>query len=272
MALVLADRVLETCSSPGTGSVSLLGAVTGYQTFSATVGNTNTCYYTIADQAGANWEVGIGTYSSSGNTLARTTVLASSNAGSLTNFSSGTQNVFVTYPAEKSVNLDASNNCTLPAALTVTNGATIQGLTVGKGGGAVASNTALGASALAANTTGGANTGIGYLANQVVTTSSYSTALGWWALKTNDGSYNTALGAGSMSQNSSGAYNTAIGSNSLASNTTASNNTAVGYQAGYSNTTGINNIAVGYQAGFRDRKSTRLNSSHTDISRMPSSA
>jgi hypothetical protein len=103
MSLVLADRVKETCTSPGTGSVTLLGAATGHQTFSAAIGNGNTCYYTIADQSGANWEVGVGTYTSSGNTLARTTVLASSNSGSLTNFSSGTQDVFVTYPAEIAV-------------------------------------------------------------------------------------------------------------------------------------------------------------------------
>ena len=99
MALVFADRVLETCSAPGTGSVTLLGATTGYRTFSAAVGNANTCYYTIADQSGANWEVGLGTYAASGNTLARTTVLSSSNSGSLVNFSSGTQNVFLDYPA-----------------------------------------------------------------------------------------------------------------------------------------------------------------------------
>jgi len=107
MALTLKDRVLETAAAPGTGAVTLLGAVTGYQTFSAAIGNGNTCYYTIADQSGANWEVGIGTYSSSGNTLTRTTVLSSSNAGSTVNFASGTQNVFVTYPSEKAVYLDA---------------------------------------------------------------------------------------------------------------------------------------------------------------------
>jgi len=112
MALVLADRVLETCTSPGTGTVSLLGAVVGYQTFLASVGNGNTTYYTIADQSGANWEVGIGTVST-GPTLARTTILASSNAGALVDFSSGTQNVFVTYPAEKSVNKDASGNVSI---------------------------------------------------------------------------------------------------------------------------------------------------------------
>lgn len=108
MALILADRVQETCNSPGTGTVTLLGAQTGFQSFSAGVGNGNTTFYAIANQIGGNWEVGLGTYSSTGNTLARTTVLASSNAGSLTNFSSGIQNVWVDYPAGKAVNLDAS--------------------------------------------------------------------------------------------------------------------------------------------------------------------
>lgn len=111
MALVLKDRVQETCTSPGTGDVSLLGATTGYQTFSSAIGNGNTCYYAIADQGGANWEVGLGTYVSTGNVLERTTVLSSSAGGTTkANFSSGTQAVFVTYPAEKSVNLNASGN------------------------------------------------------------------------------------------------------------------------------------------------------------------
>jgi hypothetical protein len=99
MALVLADRVKETTTTAGTGTVTLLGASTGYQSFSA-IGNANTTYYTISAQSGTEWEVGIGTYTSSGTTLARTTVLASSNAGSLVNFSAGTKDVFVTQPAE----------------------------------------------------------------------------------------------------------------------------------------------------------------------------
>ena len=102
MALVIADRVQETCNSPGLSGVTLLGAVTGFQTFSAAIGNGNTTYYTIADQGGANWEVGIGTYSAL-NTLTRNTVLSSSNSGSTVNFSSGTQDVFITYPAGKAV-------------------------------------------------------------------------------------------------------------------------------------------------------------------------
>ena len=109
MALVLADIVQETTTTTGTGYVTLLGAVTGYQSF-AVVGNTNTTFYCIADQGGANWEVGIGTYSTTGPTLARTTVLASSNSGSLVNFTAGVKTVFVTYPSEKSVNLDSSGN------------------------------------------------------------------------------------------------------------------------------------------------------------------
>ena len=109
MALVLADRVQETTTTTGTGSVTLSGAVTGHQSF-AVIGNTNTTFYCIADQGGANWEVGIGTYSTTGPTLARTTVLASSNSGSLVNFTAGVKTVFVTYPSEKSVNLDSSGN------------------------------------------------------------------------------------------------------------------------------------------------------------------
>jgi VCBS repeat-containing protein len=120
MALVLKDRVLETASAPGTGAVTLLGAVLGYQSFSSGVGNANTCYYTIADQNGANWEVGIGTYATAGNTLTRTTLISSS-TGSTVNFSSGTQNVFVTYPAEKAVYLDAAGQATLSGQLNLTN-------------------------------------------------------------------------------------------------------------------------------------------------------
>ena len=109
MALVLADRVRDTTTTTGTGTVTLSGtAPTGYQTFGAAIGNGNTTYYTI--NAGSQWEVGLGTYSSTGPTLARTTVLASSNGGSLVDFSTGTKDVFVTYPAEKSINEDASGN------------------------------------------------------------------------------------------------------------------------------------------------------------------
>jgi hypothetical protein len=100
MALVLADRVKETTTTTGTGTVTLLGASTGFQSF-AVIGDANTTYYTIAAQIGTEWEVGIGTYTASGTTLARTTVLSSSNGGSAVNFSAGTKDVFVTYPSSK---------------------------------------------------------------------------------------------------------------------------------------------------------------------------
>ena len=103
MAILVNNRTQETCAAPGTGTVTLLGAVTGYRTFSAGIGANNLTYYTIADQTGSNWEVGIGTVGSGGTTLIRTTVLDSSNSGSLTNFSSGTQLVYSDYPANAAV-------------------------------------------------------------------------------------------------------------------------------------------------------------------------
>jgi hypothetical protein len=102
MAFVLADRVRDTTTTTGTGTVTLSGtAPTGYQTFGDGIGNGNNTYYTI--NADSQWEVGIGTYTASGTTLARNTVLASSNGGALVDFALGVKDVFVTYPAEKAV-------------------------------------------------------------------------------------------------------------------------------------------------------------------------
>jgi hypothetical protein len=109
MALVLADRVQQTGTANTTVSFTLSGSVTGFQSF-AVIGNTNTTYYSATDTTG-NWEVGVGTYSTTGPTLTRTTILSSSNSGSAVTFS-GTITVFATYPSEKSVNQDASNNVT----------------------------------------------------------------------------------------------------------------------------------------------------------------
>ena len=102
MTLVVKDRVKETTTTTGTGTITLAGAAAGFQAFSV-LGDGNTTYYAIVDSAAADWEVGIGTYTLSGTTLARTTVLSSSNAGAAVNLSAGSKDVFVTYPAEKSV-------------------------------------------------------------------------------------------------------------------------------------------------------------------------
>lgn len=106
MALVIADRVRETSTTTGTGTLTLDGAVTGFRTFSSAIGDTNTCYYTIT--LGADYEIGVGTVGAG--TLARTTVLKSSNSNNAVNFGAGTKDVFVTYAADKAVYKDASNN------------------------------------------------------------------------------------------------------------------------------------------------------------------
>jgi hypothetical protein len=124
MALALYDRVQQTGTANTTVSFTLSGSVTGYQSFSV-VGNGNTTYYGATDTSG-NWEVGIGTYATGG-TLTRTTILASSNSGSAVTFS-GTVTVFVTYPSERSVNLDGSGNV---SALGTISSGTWQGSTVG---------------------------------------------------------------------------------------------------------------------------------------------
>lgn len=125
MALVLADRVQQTGTANTTVSFTLSGSVTGFQSFTV-VGDTNTTYYGATDTSG-NWEAGIGTYATGG-TLTRTTILASSNSGSAVTFS-GTVNVFVTYPAEKSVNQDASGTAAAPA-FSATNGIYVNNLTI----------------------------------------------------------------------------------------------------------------------------------------------
>jgi hypothetical protein len=115
MALVLKDRVQETTTTTGTGTITLGGAVTGYQSFSA-IGNANTTYYAIYAPGGSEWEVGIGTYTSSGTTLSRDTVLASSNSGSLVSFSAGTKNVWCDYPAGKATYLDSNGKVAFAGA------------------------------------------------------------------------------------------------------------------------------------------------------------
>lgn len=101
MAHIIADRVQETTTTTGTGTVTLGGAVTGYQTFSSVMSTGDTCFYAIGTSGAADWEVGIGTYSSS--TLSRDTVLASSNAGALVSLAAGTKNLWIDQPALNSV-------------------------------------------------------------------------------------------------------------------------------------------------------------------------
>ena len=110
MALVINNRVRETTATTGTGAQTLAGAVDGFQTFAAGIGNSNTTYYAISLNTANEWEVGLGTLNSDSSTLTRTTVLESSNGDAAVDFSAGSKEVFCTLPSEKAVYLDASDD------------------------------------------------------------------------------------------------------------------------------------------------------------------
>jgi hypothetical protein len=122
MALVLNDRVRETTTTTGTGAVALGGAVSGFETFAAGIGNSNTVYYAIVHRTAAEFEVGLGTLDGDSSDLTRTTVISSSNSDSAVNFASGTKDVFCTLPASKTVFEDADNHVTLPHDLFIQGG------------------------------------------------------------------------------------------------------------------------------------------------------
>ena len=147
MALVLADRVQEITTTSGTGTITLNGAVPGFQDFLTGIGSGNTTFYTIYDPTTYAWEVGIGTFTSSGtDTLSRDTVLSNSlGTTSQINLAGNQTNVFVTYPSEKSVNLDSSGNVS-PLG-TIASG-TWQGSTVGVAYGGTGVTTSSGANSV----------------------------------------------------------------------------------------------------------------------------
>ena len=148
MAFVLADRVQETSTTTGTSDFTLGGAVTGFQSFLGGVGDGNTTYYAAFLPASNEWEVGIGTLSSGATVLSRTTILDSS-TGSKVSFSAGDKSVFVTYPAEKSVNLDSSGN--VSALGTVASG-TWQATTIGVSYGGTGVTTSTGSGSVVLST------------------------------------------------------------------------------------------------------------------------
>ena len=121
MALVVKDRVKETTATTGTGTLTLAGAVAGFQTFTSVLSDGDTTYYGIFESATGAFEVGLGTFTSSGTTLARTTILESSNSGSAVNLGAGNKDVFITQPAEKAVYLDASGYIAAADGRNVTN-------------------------------------------------------------------------------------------------------------------------------------------------------
>jgi hypothetical protein len=242
----MVNRAKMSTPTTGTGTLTLGSAITGYQTFAASgVANADVVRYTLED--GAAWEIGLGTYTASGTLLSRT--LEESSTGSLLNLS-GNAEIFVTAAAADVTSDTANTASTLVArdasgnfsagtvtadGLTVNADALINDVTVGRGAGDVSTNTAVGASALAANTSG---------YNNVVT--------GFDALRLNtEGRDNVAVGRSALYANTTGIKNTAVGSDALNLNTIGDNNVATGFDALALNTTGRFNVAVGSSDALR---------------------
>ena len=266
MALVLADRVQQTGTANTTVSFTLSGSVTGYQSF-AVVGNTNTTYYAATDTSG-NWEVGIGTYSTTGPTLTRTTILSSSNSGSAVTFP-GTVNVFVTYPSEKSVNLDGSGNV---SALGTVSSGVWQGTAVAVGyGGTGATSASIGAfnnitGYTASGATGTTSTNLVFSTSPTLTTPNIGAAT---ATSINIGTL-TYTPANSLisSQSSVSTYNQIILQNSNTGSTASadfivnnSNSTDTTYYGDF----GMNSSGFTGSGAFNQANYVYLTSTSTDL-------
>ena len=171
MAFVLNDRVKETSTTTGTGAITFAGAVSGFETFSAGIGNSNTTYYVIAHQTANEWEVGHGTLAADSSTITRTNVYTSSNSDSAVDFAAGTKDIFCALPASKAVVEDHSNNVSIGNNLTIGGTLALPDNTSGKilvgDGSSYEESTVSGDATLAS---GGAIT----LANTAVSASSYT--------------------------------------------------------------------------------------------------
>ena len=240
MALIVNDRVKETSTTEGTITFNLGGAATGFQTFVAGVGDTNTTYYAIFLQGSSQWEVGLGTVGdATPDTLARTTVITSS-TGSKVDFDAGTKDVFCTLPASKTVfgkqeGTDFTGSLLVGHSTTGTLSAAQQ-------------NTGVGLASLDAITSGDNNTVIGYNAGTAITTGLNNVAVGSLALEDNaNGHYSTAVGYNALA-NSTSHRNTGVGNNALTTCVSGTDNTGVGNNV-LRYVTGDFNIGLGQTAG-----------------------
>lgn len=234
------DRVKETTTVTGTGPATLLGASSQFQTFSSHLTDTDTTYYCISDQSGANWETGLGTYAVAGNTLTRTTILGSSNAGAAVSFTAGVKDIYITVPAMGTAYTDPTGSTVLVSGTTNP----IAGFPLGSSaitvfyfGGAVASGLTTGASH---NICGGINAGASISTgtnNTIIGTNSAVTGL-----TTNS---NNTLYGDNVGFAMSGSGVTAMGSSAALNLTTGINNTFYGYLAGQGITTGAGNTVIG---------------------------
>ena len=271
MALVINNRVRETTSTTGTGAVTLGGAVGGFQTFAAGIGNSNTTYYAISINTEREWEVGLGTLNGDSSTLTRTTVLESSNSDSAVDFAAGSKEIFCTLPAEKAMYLDASGAGVGGLAAVVDDTTPQLGGNLDVNGNAIVSASD-GAIAINANGTGtvtmttnsvtgdvipgkqeGTNfTGsllVGHSTSGTLSTASSNTGVGIATLDAlTSGDQNTAVGHSAGGACTGGGYNVAVGVNSLATLSTGSFNIALGREA-LSIASASYNIGIGHQSG-----------------------
>ena len=216
MALVVNDRVKETSTTTGTGTFDLAGAATGFQTFVAGIGDTNTTYYAIFNQGTAEWEVGLGTVTDAAtDTLARTTLISSS-TGSAVSFTSGTKDVFCTLPASKAVYLDGSGN-------------PVNGVTFKEGGTNFTGSLKLGDTTTGTLSSAQYNVGIGKLSMGALSS----------------GDYNTTVGGVSQNTISTGIGNSSLGYSALQSIQGGDKNIGLGYQSGNNISSGSGNVVIG---------------------------
>jgi len=272
MALVINDRVKETSTSTGTGTFDLDGAVTGFETFVAGIADANTTYYAIFHQGTTEWEVGLGTVTdATPDTLARTTVITSSNSDSAVTFTAGTKDVFCTLPASKAVYLNASG-AAVGAISNVVEDTTPQlGGDLDVNGNAIVS-VSDGAIAINANGTGtvtmttnsvtgdvipgklaGTNFSssllVGHSTTGTLNTATYNTGVGFLAIDAiTSGDYNTGFGFGALTDLTSGSWNIGIGGSACGDVATTSGNVGVGNQA-LRLATGGYNIGLGFESG-----------------------
>ena len=215
MAFILNDRVKQTSTTAGTISMVVDGSLTGFVTFTAGIGDTNTTYYTIVgEDVASEWEVGIGTYTSSGTSLSRDTIINSS-TGSKVDFSAGTKVVFCTMPGEKIAYKDSSGNA-------------VNSVSYIEGG-----TNFTGSLKLGDTTTGTLNA------------AQYNIGIGKYSLGTiTSGDYNTCVGGVSINALSTGTGNSALGYSAL-QNVTGDKNIGLGYQSGNNISSGSGNVVIG---------------------------
>jgi hypothetical protein len=264
MPFIVADRVKETTTTTGTGSYTLAGAVANFRAFSSVCANSDTVNYAAVDNAGAGWEVGLGTWSTGG-TLARTTIYASSNGGSAVNWSAGTREIFLTAAATflasraaSGANSDITSLTGLTTALSVGQGGT--GATTLTANNVLLGNGTSAVQFVAPGTSGNVLTsngttwtsqpggGGGSLLGATDSVSPFETSLGFEAGNSTTGVNNTFVGYQAGKANSTGTNNTAAGHQAATALTTGSNNVAIGSGALDAATTGGTNVAIGLNA------------------------